>query len=138
MTAFRSGRSWRARLAIAGVLTLLGGLVLAAAMQGTLTYARSPADLVDHPGEHARVEGTVVRGTLHQHAGAADFELSGGGTDLHVHADTAPSGIFRDGQGAVVEGTMGTDGVFHADRVIAQHGNRYRGADTVRSGGAGR
>lgn len=128
-------RSWRARLLVGGVLTVLGGLLLAAAMQGTLTYARSPADIGDHPGEHARVEGTVVRGTLRQHAGTATFELSGGGVDLKVYADQAPSGIFREGQGAVVEGTMGTDGIFHADRVIAQHGNRYRGADTVRSGG---
>lgn len=123
-------RSWRSRLLIAGVLTVLGGVLLAAAMQGTLTYARSPADLVDHPGQHARVEGTVVPGTLHQHAGTARFELSGDGTDLEVYAGQAPSGIFREGQGAVIEGTMGPNGVFRADRVIAQHGNRYRAPDT--------
>lgn len=128
-------RSWRSRLLVTGILTILGGVLVAAAMQGTLTYARTPADLGDHPGQHARVEGTVVPGTLHQQAGTATFELSGGGADVQVHATEAPSGIFREGQGAVVEGTMGADGVFQADKVISQHGNRYRAADG--SGGSG-
>jgi cytochrome c-type biogenesis protein CcmE len=75
---------------------------------------------------HTRVEGTVVPGSLHEGKGTADFVLSEGGASLRVEATQAPPGAFREGQDAVVEGSLGTDGTFVADAVVAKHGNVYR------------
>ena len=33
--------------------------------------------------------------------------------------------LFREGQGAVVEGTVQPDGIFKADSVLAKHDERY-------------
>jgi cytochrome c-type biogenesis protein CcmE len=33
--------------------------------------------------------------------------------------------LFREGQGAVVEGKLGADGVFRADEVLAKHDETY-------------
>ncbi len=37
-----------------------------------------------------------------------------------------PPETFREGEDAVVEGRLGTDGVFDADHVVVRHGNEYR------------
>jgi cytochrome c-type biogenesis protein CcmE len=100
-----------------------------AALEGTLVYAKTPAELRSDPhsvGLHTRVEGTVVPGSLHEGKGTADFVLSEGGASLRVEATQAPPGAFREGQDAVVEGSLGTDGTFVADAVVAKHGNVYR------------
>ena len=104
-------------------------LCVGAALQGTLVYARTPAELRADPravGEHVRVEGTVVPGTLTEGAGNAAFVLRGGGAQLDVRASQAPPGAFREGQDAVVEGHLDAAGVFLADQVVAKHSNVYR------------
>lgn len=80
-------------------------------------------------GDHMRVEGTVVPRSLREEDGRAVFDLEGDGQQLPVTALEAPPGAFREGQGAVVEGTLSTDGMFVANQVIAQHGNTYRAAN---------
>lgn len=121
-------RRGRVLLVVAG----LGGgaLLMAAAMQGTLTYARTPADLQHSElvGRHVRVEGVVVPDTLLDADGLASFVLEGDGGRVQVRVQQAPVGAFREGQGAVVEGELEADGMFAADRVIAQHSNVYRAA----------
>jgi len=34
--------------------------------------------------------------------------------------------MFREGIGAVVEGRLGADGVFHSDKVMVKHDNEYK------------
>jgi cytochrome c-type biogenesis protein CcmE len=43
-----------------------------------------------------------------------------------VRAKTAPPAMFRDGQGVVVEGRYGADGVFTADNLMVKHNEEYR------------
>ncbi len=103
-----------------------GVVGIGAAMEGTLVYAGSPADV--RPGVHQRIEGTVLPGTLVGTDGEATFVLEGDGRRLPVRALQAPPGAFREGQGAVVEGALDVQGTFVADTVVAQHGNSYRAA----------
>ena len=106
-------------------LVLLG---LGAAANGTLEYSRTPGQLQPADlgsGQRVRVAGTVVPGTLVEREGTATFTLEGGGGHLGVRANQAPRGSFRAGQDAVVEGTVGADGVLVADSVMARHGNTY-------------
>lgn len=121
------GRSRRrGRILLAVAVVGLGLLGIGAAMEGTLVYASAPADV--RSGVRERVQGTVVPGSLRSADGQASFELEGHGRRLPVRALTAPPGAFREGQGAVVEGTLRPDGVLVAESVIAQHGNTYRAA----------
>jgi cytochrome c-type biogenesis protein CcmE len=42
-----------------------------------------------------------------------------------VPSAVAPTRSFREGSGAVVEGSIGADGVFEATRVIVKHDENY-------------
>lgn len=120
----RSPRRGRV-LVVLGVVTLLV-LVLGAAMEGTLVYARSPAEVTRASTDGSvRVSGVVVNGSLRVSEAGTSFELEGGGGRLAVSAHQTPPGTFQEGQQAVVEGHLGADGIFIADRVIAEHGNTY-------------
>lgn len=140
MTGGRGRRRVRPRLVLGGCV--LAGVVLGigAALQGTLVYSRSPAQLVAAPpatGTTVRVSGTVVPGTLAEAGGGARFLLRGGGVRLAVRALQAPPGTFRTGQQAVVEGTLAADGTFVATTVIAKHSNTYRAREAGTAGAAG-
>jgi len=124
----RPGPRW-GRFALVGAVALAALLALGAALQGTLVYARTPAELRDDPhavGEHTRLEGTVVPGSLHEGRGTASFVLAGDGARIDVQALQAPPGAFREGQDAVVEGSLTATGVFLANTVVAKHSNVYR------------
>jgi len=61
-----------------------------------------------------------VAAYLAAHATATD-----GVADVPVVNTGQPRGVFRDGQGAVVEGVLGRDGVFRSDLVLVKHSNSY-------------
>ena len=79
---------------------------------------------VGHP---FRLGGLVTVGSVQRVPGELDvsFVL----TDLKHDIKVAYSGIlpdlFREGQGIIAHGTLGTDGVFHADEVLAKHDESY-------------
>jgi len=79
---------------------------------------------VGHP---FRLGGLVTIGSVQRVPGELDvsFVL----TDLKHDIKVAYSGILpdllREGQGIIAHGTLGTDGVFHADEVLAKHDESY-------------
>jgi cytochrome c-type biogenesis protein CcmE len=117
-------------------LTLLGVVAAAAvalmatsSVQGAMTYYVTPTEIAADPGlarGNLRVGGMVVPGTVERSGASVQFRLTDGAHDLDVLSrDTLPE-TFRAGQGAVVEGTVGADGVLDADRVMVRHSNEYR------------
>jgi cytochrome c-type biogenesis protein CcmE len=54
------------------------------------------------------------------------FDLSDGQQVIHVRNEGNPPQMFREGIGAVVEGKLGSDGVFHSDKVMVKHDNQYK------------
>jgi cytochrome c-type biogenesis protein CcmE len=131
-------------VAVLAVAVLAGVALLAAgAMKGTLTYYETPTDLVTRPPsttESVRVGGLVTAGTVRHRGPVVRFVLTDGAHDLDVVTDGTPPSTFRGGAGAVVEGHVGTSGVFHATRVLVRHSNEYHPPRTAsaRSGtGAG-
>ena len=78
------------------------------------------------PGTRLRIGGLVEAGTFKRQG---DERVAFAVTDT-VHAvPVAYTGLlpdlFREGQGAVVEGVVGADGIFRADSVLAKHDERY-------------
>lgn len=109
-------------------LMLASGLTLYALGQKT-SYFYMPAELQTaklEPGQRIRLGGLVEAGSIVRGEGT---QVAFAVTD-QVHTVTVSySGIlpdlFREEQGVVTEGTVGPDGTFVADSVLAKHDENY-------------
>jgi len=115
--------------AVAGLAVLV-----ASGLEGSLTYYRTPSEVVGQPqgASSVRVGGLVAPGSVHERGRMITFTLTDGVQDLRVVSEDQPAGTFREGQGAVVEGRMGTDGRFDAATVIVRHSNQYQPSEALR------
>jgi cytochrome c-type biogenesis protein CcmE len=109
-------------------LALAAGLTLFALGQRA-SYFYMPADLkVAHvaPGQRIRLGGLVETGSIVRGEGTT---VRFGVTDHENSVNVVYTGIlpdlFREEQGVIAEGTMGDDGVFVADSVLAKHDENY-------------
>ncbi|MFN3547612.1 MAG: cytochrome c maturation protein CcmE [Mesorhizobium sp.] len=116
---------------IAGGLTFLGaaaGLTFYALGEKS-SYFYMPADLTTAsiaPGQRIRLGGLVEEGSVERGAGTRiAFGVEDGGGKVKVVYDGILPDLFREGQGVVTEGTLGADGVFVADSVLAKHDETY-------------
>ena len=116
---------------IAGGLTFLGaaaGLTFYALGEKS-SYFYMPADLAAAsiaPGQRIRLGGLVQEGSVERGAGTrVAFGVEDGGGKVKVVYDGILPDLFREGQGVVTEGTLGGDGVFVADSVLAKHDETY-------------
>lgn len=110
-------------------LGVAAALVLSA-FEDSIVFFYSPTDLVtkDLPKDRrVRVGGVVVKDSIKR--GADGVSVTFSLTDLDNTVRVTYRGIlpdmFRDGQGAVVEGRPGADGVFRAEEVLAKHDETY-------------
>ena len=112
-----------------GLLGVASALVLFA-FNDNLVFFMSPSDLVTKGAPETRrlrLGGLVENGSVVRQAngGTIDFKVTDGSKDLPVIFTGVLPDLFREGQGVVVEGTLGKDGVFKADTVLAKHDERY-------------
>ncbi|MEV7225730.1 MULTISPECIES: cytochrome c maturation protein CcmE [Polymorphospora] len=116
------------RIAVVAVLLAAGGLLVTSALQDTLTYYRTPGEVLDDPAagrRPTRLGGEVVPGSVRHDGDLVTFRLGGDGHEITVTQRGMPPETFREGQGAIVEGRLSAGGVFESDRVVVQHGNEY-------------
>ena len=120
------------RLSVVGgamaFLMLASGLTLYALGQKT-SYFYMPAELQTaklEPGQRIRLGGLVEAGSIVRGEGT---EVAFAVTDQVHTVKVSYSGIlpdlFREEQGVVTEGTVGPDGTFVADSVLAKHDENY-------------
>jgi cytochrome c-type biogenesis protein CcmE len=115
-------------LLVAAVVLAAVGVLAVAGLSGSLVYYKTTSELLsDHGlvGHRVRLGGLVVRGSVHRTADGVRFELTDGVDEVPVVNTGQPRGVFRDGQGAVVEGVLGRDGVFRSDVLLVKHSNSY-------------
>jgi cytochrome c-type biogenesis protein CcmE len=115
-------------LLVAAVVLAAVGVLAFAGLSGSLVYYKTPSELVaDHSlvGHRLRLGGLVERGTVHRTADGVAFTLTDGVTPVPVVNTGQPQGVFQEGQGAVVEGVLGRDGVFRSDVLLVKHSNSY-------------
>jgi cytochrome c-type biogenesis protein CcmE len=122
----------RARLLLLAVIVAGAALLTGAGLQHTLTFYRTPSEVEQSPAARVRLGGEVVPGSLHTRNGLTSFQLSDGTSRVEVQQVENLPGTIREGQQAVVEGTMDGQGVFHSDTVMAKHGNEYQPAKDSR------
>jgi cytochrome c-type biogenesis protein CcmE len=112
-----------------GMLAIGGATALVlAAMGDTLVYFYTPSEMTGKqigPDRRVRVGGLVERGSVAKDHETTTFTI----TDLTATLPVTYTGVlpdlFREGQGVVAEGRVGTDGVFHASEVLAKHDEKY-------------
>ena len=118
---------------------LIGGLIILAAlgymiyggMQEALVYFKMPTELRAEEkamhGKFVRMGGMVVQGSLEKDLQnlVYRFELTDGNTRFPVYFRGVPPDLFVEGKGAVVEGRVGSDGVFQATMIMAKHAEDY-------------
>lgn len=127
----RGWRGPRLRLVVC-LLVVVGALAFIAVrgLTGNFVYYLTPTDLAAdhqaHVDERVRLGGYVVPGSVARTASAMTFVVTDGAHSMRV-SDTGPvPALFQAGQGVVVEGALGRDGVFHSDTLLVQHDGKYR------------
>ena len=125
-------------IAIVAGLALLAaaaGLVLNA-FRGNVVFFFSPSDVVANKAPQKgdfRIGGMVEAGSLKKSADGLTVQF--------VVTDTAKSipvvykgilpDLFKEGKGVVTQGSLGADGVFHANQVLAKHDENYMPPDAA-------
>ena len=121
-------RPWGIAVLVAVVLVVIGFLAFSS-IGNALLYYLTPTELLDRGeaaiGETVRLGGQVAPGSVSGPATDLRFTLTDGTSDIPVHSTVAPTRSFREGSGAVVEGSLGADGVFEATQVIVKHDENY-------------
>jgi len=117
-----------------GLFALATALVLNALnSSGALAFFATPTDLEQKPPppeRRIRLGGLVETGSVKRAADgrSLDFRITDGKSTVPVTYDIANGPVpdlFREGQGVVVEGKLGSGGVFRADTLLAKHDERY-------------
>ena len=110
-----------------GVLGVAAALVLTA-LNDNIVFFYSPTQVAEKkpgPERRFRLGGLVEQGSLKKDGMEVRFTV----TDLQKTVMVACRGLlpdlFREGQGVIAEGTLGSDGVFLARDVLAKHDENY-------------
>jgi cytochrome c-type biogenesis protein CcmE len=119
---------------------LVGGAIVVAALVGlvysgvreSMVFFYTPSELNEKrdavAGKSLRVGGMVVNGSIRWDPQALllTFQLTDGqGTVAVRHKGTAPD-LFKEGAGAVVEGTWAPEGYFRSSNIMAKHSEEYK------------
>ena len=124
-------RKQRRSVLIATCVAVLGiavGLVLFA-LEDSIVFFYSPSDVSEKnikPGQRIRIGGLVEEGSVKRGEGTrVRFAVTDTAKTLPVTYVGVLPDLFREGQGVVAEGSLGADGIFVAESVLAKHDENY-------------
>jgi cytochrome c-type biogenesis protein CcmE len=119
------------------LLGVSGAVVFAlTAFQENLEYFHSPTEVAEGkaPSDKTfRLGGMVPEGSFKRTPGSreATFVLTDYANNVTVSYSGILPDLFREGQGVVARGRLGTNGVFVADEVLAKHDENYMPPDVA-------
>jgi cytochrome c-type biogenesis protein CcmE len=115
-------------IGLAGVvLAAAAGLVLSA-LNDKIVFFSAPTALVEKPpapGTRLRLGGLVENGSVSRQGSDVRFAVTDGASKVPVVYSGLLPDLFREGQGVIAEGSLGPDGTFRADNVLAKHDETY-------------
>ena len=116
-------------LVLVGVVLVVVAYLAFSSIGNALVYYLTPTELLGRGeaavGQTVRLGGVVAEGSVSGPATDLTFAITDGDSEITVHSTVAPTRSFREGSGAVVEGSLTTDGVFEATQVIVKHDENY-------------
>ena len=125
---------------IAAALAVIGcavGLGLYA-MRNSLALFLTPTEMAERqvePGTRLRIGGLVETGSVVKSDGRLTFNVTDGtksvGVDCAGECFAAIPDLFREGQGVVVDGALGSQGRLVSDQILAKHDERYMPREVV-------
>ncbi len=133
----RMGRRQRRMIiiALAGTVLVAAVALILVAMSGRIVFFNSPSDVLANPPpqeQRIRLGGLVAVNTVERgDDGLVRFGVTDMAATIQVQFRGIVPDLFREGQGVVTEGTLGPDGVFNADTVLAKHDEAYMPAEVV-------
>ncbi|MFW5834698.1 MAG: cytochrome c maturation protein CcmE [Pseudomonadota bacterium] len=114
-------------LGAVGLIGAASGLVLASLGQN-VAFFTSPTDIATgaaRTDKRLRLGGVVVEGSVLRDGVEVSFSVTDYAHDLDVRYAGLLPDLFREGQGIVALGAIGTDGTFEADEILAKHDESY-------------
>ena len=105
-----------------------------------LVYFFTPSEVIAFTPEHfqkkVRVGGMVVKGSMKTDSTGLGmtFELTDGESTIPVTFQGIPPDLFKEGQGAVVEGVWTETREFHSNLIMAKHSEDYMPIELKRAG----
>lgn len=105
-----------------------------------LVYFFTPSEVValspESSQKKVRVGGMVVKGSVKANTGTPGmrFDLTDGSATIPVTFDGIPPDLFKEGQGAVVEGIWTPAKEFHSTMIMAKHSEDYMPIELRRAG----
>jgi cytochrome c-type biogenesis protein CcmE len=124
---------------LALVASALGYLALGNFGQN-LVYFFTPSEVTafapDRYNKKVRVGGMVVKGSIKSRTETVGmtFALTDGASTIPVTFEGIPPDLFKEGQGAVVEGVWTPAREFHSTMIMAKHSEDYMPIDLKRAG----
>ena len=118
-------------LAVVALVAVIGaGLFGASALRTEAAYSYTPARMIaarPDVGDQLRLGGMVAAGSVVRSPDGVSiqFVATDGKGSVPVKFTGIVPDLFREGSGMVADGTMGANGVFVADRILAKHDERY-------------
>ncbi len=115
---------------IAGALASLGlGAVLVLnALDSNIALYVTPSEVAAGKapeGKAFRIGGMVKDGSLQRQDLTVHFVITDTAREIPVAYTGILPDLFKEGKGAVIQGRLGTDGVFTASEVLAKHDENY-------------
>ena len=132
----RQQRMLAVGLALLGV-TIAAGLTFRAFDENMMFFVEISDVLAgEHPQErNFRIGGLVVEDSIHREEGslAMTFRVTDMRCEVGVEYEGVLPDLFREGQGVVAHGRMGSEGVFIADKILAKHDENYMAPEVAAS-----
>lgn len=94
----------------------------------SVVYYKTPTEVLANPGEHVRLSGTVVPGSIETDTvkGTVTFLVTDDTSTVKVvYAGPVPD-TLKDNASAVAEGALRPDGVFHAETLFARCPSKFQ------------
>ena len=115
---------------LVGSLCVLGvaATLVLYSLNDNLVFFYSPSQVAEKkppPERRFRLGGLVVEGSVQKRGQETRFRITDLKGELPVVYRGLLPDLFREGQGVIAEGSLGTDGVFMAREVLAKHDENY-------------
>jgi cytochrome c-type biogenesis protein CcmE len=114
------------------VIVVVFAWLLFGGLEENIVFFLTPQELLAKGdagvGVPVRLGGQVKPGSVQWDANTLDlrFTVTDGTREVAVRSTGAPPQMFRDGMGVIVEGRVGTGGVFEASNLMVKHSEEYR------------
>ena len=122
-------RHRRIAFIVVGLVSLgIAAYLAASAFRNNLVFFFSPTQVAakEAPVDRTfRIGGLVQEGTLKRDGLNVQFTVTDTAASVPVVYNGILPDLFKEGRGCVAQGKISSDGVFHAEQVLAKHDENY-------------